>query len=224
MIHPGASSSPGHETSYVVGAMVHDSYDLPEDPAPALGTVLADGRGSLPFALIHGEALVACAAWALGEAGVLPIDDGTPWEAVVSAGEPFVLHDPLCPMTPPEFIAHCVARALERSCVVVGVRPVTDTVKVVAEGVVGETVDREGLVAVAAPVVLPPSVVADLGGLPTQDLVELVATLRSRYPVELVEAPPAARRVGSEDDVRVLEALTAGDRPIDQPGPGPRGT
>ncbi|WP_296602538.1 2-C-methyl-D-erythritol 4-phosphate cytidylyltransferase [Nocardioides sp.] len=204
--------------------MAHDSYDLPEDPAPALGTVLADGRDSLPFALIHGEALVACAAWALGEAGVLPIDDGTPWEAVVSAGEPFVVHDPLCPMTPPEFIAHCVARALERSCVVVGVRPVTDTVKVVAEGVVGETVDREGLVAVAAPVVLPPSVVADLGGLPSHDLVELVATLRSRYPVELVEAPPAARRVGSEDDVRVLEALTAGDRPIDQPGPGPRGT
>ncbi len=220
MIHPGASSCPGTRTAYVVGAMTHDSYDVPDEVPPALGTVLADGRGSLPFALIHGEALVACAAWALGEAGVLPIDDGTPWEAVVSAGEPFVLHDPLCPMTPPEFIAHCVARALAGSCVVVGVRPVTDTVKVVADGVVGETVDRAGLVAVAAPVVLPPSVVAELDGLPTHDLVELVATLRSRYPVELLEAPPAARRVGSEDDVRVLEALTAGD----QPAPDPRGT
>ena len=189
----------------------------------SLGTVVEQDRGHLPFALIHGEALVACAAWALGEAGVLPIDDGTPWEAVVSAGEPFVVHDPLCPMTPPEFIAHCVARALDRSCVVVGVRPVTDTVKVVADGVVGETVDREGLVAVAAPVVLPPSVVAELDDLPTHDLVELVATLRSRYPVELVEAPPAARRVGSEDDVWDLEALTAGGRPVDEPGPGPRG-
>ncbi len=210
-------------TSYVVGVMTHDPYDvpdLPDDPAPALGTVLTDGRGSLPFALIHGEALVACAAWALGEAGVLPIADGTTWEAVVAAGEPFVVHDPLCPMTPPDFIAACVARAVDRACVVVGIRPVTDTVKVVADGVVGETVDRESLVAVAAPVVLPPTVVAALDGLPSHDLVELVAALRLRYPVELVEAPPAARRVGSDDDVRVLEALTAGGGP----GPGPRGT
>ena len=67
------------------------------------------GPRSLPFALIHGEALVAAAAWALGEAGVTPIDTGTTWEALVDAEEPFVLHDALCPMTPPEFIAACVA-------------------------------------------------------------------------------------------------------------------
>ena len=35
-----------------------------------------EGRGALPYALIHGEALVACAAWALGEAGVTPVDIG----------------------------------------------------------------------------------------------------------------------------------------------------
>ncbi|CAI9403661.1 2-C-methyl-D-erythritol 4-phosphate cytidylyltransferase [Nocardioides sp. T2.26MG-1] len=204
--------------------MTIDPYDVQDDPPPALGTVLTDGRGSLPFALIHGEALVACAAWALGEAGVLPVDEGTPWEAVATTGEPFVVHDPLCPMTPPEFVAACVARALEHAGVVVGVRPVTDTVKVVADGVVGETVDRDALVSVASPVVLPPEVVADLEALPSHDLVELVAALRGRYPVELVEAPPAARRIGSEEDLRVLEALTAGDRPVDQPGPGPRGT
>jgi 2-C-methyl-D-erythritol 4-phosphate cytidylyltransferase len=212
--------------------MTNDSYAVPgvpdepedwSDPPPALGTVLTDGRGSLPFALIHGEALVACAAWALGEAGVLPVDEGTPWEAVVGTGEPFVVHDPLCPMTPPAFVAACVVRALEHARVVVGVRPVTDTVKVVADGVVGDTVDRDSLVSVASPVVLPPEVVAALDGLPSHDLVELVAALRGHYPVELVEAPPAARRIGSEEDLRVLEALTAGDRPIDQPGPGPRG-
>jgi len=184
--------------------MTTDTYDVP----PALGTVVVDDRGTLPFALIHGEALVACAAWALGEAGVTPIDDTVPWAGVAEAGEPFVLHDPLCPMTPPAFIADCVERALEHSCVVVGVRPVTDTVKVVDDGVVGETLDRDGLVAVAAPVVLPPEVVASLDGLPTTDFVALVAELRRRYPVELVEAPPEARRVGSDDDVRVLEALT----------------
>lgn len=186
----------------------------------ALGAVLDEDRGHLPFALIHGEALVAAAAWALGEAGVTPIDTGTPWAALVEAGEPVVLHDPLCPMTPPAFIAECVAHAVDRGCVVVGVRPVTDTVKVVEAGLVGETLDREGLVTVASPVVLPPAVVASLGGLATSDLVALVAELRRRYPVELVEAPPYARRVGTEEDLRVLEALTRA------PGParGPRGT
>ena len=190
------------------------------DPIPALGTVLDQDRGSLPYALIHGEALVAAAAWALGEAGVTPIDTGTPWAALAESGEPVVLHDPLCPMTPPDFIASCLARAVEHQCVVVGVRPVTDTVKVVEGGYVGETLDRSGLVAVASPVVLPPAVVASLGGLPTSDLADLVDQLRGRYPVELAEAPPAARRVGSAEDLRVLEALTRGAAPA----PGPPGT
>jgi 2-C-methyl-D-erythritol 4-phosphate cytidylyltransferase len=81
-------------------------------------------------------------------------------------------------------------------------------VKVVADGLVGETVDRGALVAVASPIVLPPGVVDALDGLPTDDFVELVADLRRRFPVELVEAPPSARRVGSPDDLAVLEALT----------------
>ena len=198
--------------------MTQDPID-PEDHQPALGTVPTDGRGSLPFALIHGEALAACAAWALGVAGVLPIDDGVAWSAVAETGEPFVVHDPLCPMTPPEFVADCVQRAVEHACVVVGVRPVTDTVKVVTDGLVGETVDRDSLVSVASPVVLPASVVAALEDLPSHDVLELVAALRRDHPVELVEAPPAARRVGSEEDVRVLEALTAGGRRA----PGPPG-
>ena len=33
----------------------------------ALGRVVDEGRGSLPFALVHGEALVTCATWALSE-------------------------------------------------------------------------------------------------------------------------------------------------------------
>src|SRR4029079_600759 len=157
--------------------MTTDRYDVPEIP-PALGSVVEEDRGALPFALIHGEALVACASWALGEAGVTPIDESVPRAGPAASGEPFVLHDPLCPMTPPAFIADCVARALERGCVVVGVRPVTDTVKVVDDGLVGETLDRDGLCAVASPVVLPSDVVASLGGLPTTDFVALVAELR----------------------------------------------
>jgi 2-C-methyl-D-erythritol 4-phosphate cytidylyltransferase len=126
----------------------------------------------------------------------------------VEAGRPFVLHDALCPMTPASFLAECVDRAVELDRVVVGVRPVTDTVKTVEEGSVGRTLDRAGLRAVASPIVLPASVVASVTGLPTTDFAALVEWLRGAHPIELVEAPPAARRVGTPDDVRLLEALT----------------
>jgi len=182
-------------------------YDVPD----ALGIVLVDDRGSLPFSLIHGEALVTAAAWALGESGILPVDLGTEWAGLVDAGEPVVLHDALCPMTPPTFLADCLIDAVEHQRVVVGVRPVSDTVKQVVDGFVGETLDRDELVRVCSPVVLPPAVVAaiDLGGADLADLAALTARLRDRFPVHLREAPPEARRVESPDDVAALEALTA---------------
>ena len=184
--------------------MTSDPHDLPH----ALGTVVEEGRGSLPFALIHGEALVATAVWALGEAGVTPVDIGTDWSGVQASGEPFVLHDALCPMTPPGFIADCLARAVSSGAVVVGVRPVTDTVKVLTEGRVGDTVDRSGLVTVCSPVVLPAAVVASLDRTPDLDFAVLVESLAERFAVEQVEAPAEARRVGSDDDVALLAALT----------------
>ena len=181
-------------------------YDL--EPSPALGAVLEAGRGALPFTLVHGEALVACAAWALGESGVTLVDASMDWTALREAGEPFVLHDSLCPMTPAAFIAACVEQAVADDVVVVAVRPVTDTVKVVRDGQVGETVDRAGLHALASPVVLPASVVAALEEAPGEDLAALVATLSADHQVRWVPAPPAARRVATADDVRALEALT----------------
>ena len=36
-----------------------------------------------------------------------------------------------------------------------------------------------------------------------------MAALAERFPVETLEAPAEARRVADEDDLRVLEALTA---------------
>ncbi len=179
-----------------------------DDPPLAFGAVIEEGRGSLPFTLIHGEALVACAAWALGESGVTPVDLGTAWAGLVDGGEPFVLHDSLCPMTPGSFIAECLERSVASDAIIVGVRPVTDTVKVVTDGSVGATVDRETLRTVASPVVLPPRVVAALEGLPSLDFADLVRALEARFEVEYVEAPTSARRVSSADDVAVLEALT----------------
>ena len=181
---------------------------MEDELPPALGAVIEEERGSLPFALIHGEALVACASWALGDSGVTPVDLGTEWAGLVDGGEPFVLHDSLCPMTPAPFIAECLVRAVAGDTVVVGVRPVTDTVKVVTDGVVGETVARETLRAVASPIVLPARVVAELDGLPSLDFAELVGALEARFEVEYVDAPAAARRVTSVDDIAVLEALS----------------
>ncbi|MDX6372764.1 MAG: hypothetical protein QOD98_1752 [Nocardioidaceae bacterium] len=174
-----------------------------------MGTVVETGRGSLPFALVHGEPLVAAAAWALGEAGVFLVDLGTGWDALMDSGAPFVLHDALCPLTPPTFLAECVAHAAASSAVTVGVRPVTDTVKELHDGRVGDTVDRTTLLQVVSPVVLPAAVVAALDGVPTTDFAALVAELATRFPVETLEAPAEARRVADEDDLRVLEALTA---------------
>ncbi|WP_418057941.1 hypothetical protein [Pimelobacter simplex] len=196
-------------------------YDVVDISAPVAGIVLEEGRGALPFRLIHGESLVAAAAWAAGEAGVDLLDQTVPWEALVEREEPLLLHDPLCPMTPPDFLRACAERAEVADVVVVGVRPVTDTVKeahAAPDGgeTLGAHVDRDALVAVCSPIVLPTSVVADLLGgpdarLPTTDFVALVAALRDRYGaarVVLVDAPPAARRIGSDADLQVLEALT----------------
>ena len=170
-------------------------------------------RGSLPFALVHGEPLVAAAAWAMGEAGVHLVDFGTDWEALVAEELPFVFHDSLCPLTPPEFLVACVEHAQAHSAITVGVRPVTDTVKELRDGVIGDTVDRTALLQVVSPVVLPPAVVAALDGVPRGDFAELVAALAERFPVATLEAPAQARRVADESDVRVLEALTAPQGP-----------
>lgn len=186
----------------------------PWDDVPrGLGLVLDEGRGSLPYALIHGEALVACAAWALGDTGVDLVDATVPWEALVESGEDLVLHDALCPMTPATFIAACLEHARATGRPVVGVRPVTDTVKVLADGdagqVVGETLDRDALLAVASPLVIPAAVLASLPGLPSTDLARAVADLAAAgHVVETMEAPPEGRRVSSPDDVRLLAALT----------------
>ena len=177
----------------------------------ALGRVLDEGRGSLPFALVHGEALVTCATWALAEAGVLPIDARTSIEGVLDAGLPLVLHDSLCPMTPPPFIAECALRSADDGVVVVGVRPVTDTVKVLTGRSLGTTVDRQTLARVVSPVVVPPDRAAQAADLlvdPGLDLARLAEALRAHGPVLLLGAPPEAMRVGAPDDVRILAALT----------------
>jgi 2-C-methyl-D-erythritol 4-phosphate cytidylyltransferase len=187
--------------------------DLEQGPI-ALGVVVERDRGSLPFALLHGEPLVACAAWAMGEALVHLLDLTTRWEAVQEAGLPLVWHDALCPVAPPELIVDCVRRAVERDVVVAAVLAVTDTVKELVDGssgpVVGTTLDRDGLRHLASPLVLPPRVVAALDDWPSADLGDALVALRADHKVELVDAPASAMRVHVLADVARLEALTAG--------------
>jgi 2-C-methyl-D-erythritol 4-phosphate cytidylyltransferase len=181
--------------------------DPETDEPAALGTVPTEGRGSLPFCLWHGESLVAAASWALAEAGVRLLDFNTSWSAVRDAAAPLVVHDPLCPATPVAFLRSVVEHARPDGPVVAAVRPVTDTVKVLSDGVVGVTVDRSELVALASPVVLPAGVVAALSDWPDlADLPALVADLAARFGVSFVEAPPEARRIVDESDLRLLAA------------------
>lgn len=185
---------------------------MDDDDLLAVGVVVERDRGSLPFTLIHGESLVACAAWALGEAGIRLLDLSTPWEAVREAGLSLVWHDSLCPMTPPDFLAACVRRALTDGVVTAGVHVVTDTVKELVETpggpIVGVTHDRDELRHLTSPVVLPPAVVARLDDWPSSDLREAVASVASQHRVVWLEAPPSARRVRDADDVLALAAIT----------------
>jgi len=195
---------------------------MDDDLGPiALGVVVERDRGSLPFALLHGEPLVACAAWAMGEAGVQLLDLTTPWEAVREAELPLVWHDALCAMTPPDFLATCVRRAVADGVVVAGVLPVTDTVKELVSSTgpgrgdgqeipqVGVTHDREGLRRLASPLVLSADVVAGLADWPSTDFATALAALRAGHEVLLLEAPASAHRVRSLEDLPGLEALTA---------------
>ena len=151
---------------------------------------------------------MACAAWALGEAEVDLVDASVPWSGLAESGDDVVLHDALCPMTPPAFIRGCLQHARDTGLPVIGVRPVTDTVKVVSDGLVGETVDRDGLLAIASPLVIPAAVAATLAA-PSHDLARAVAELAAAgHRVETLQAPTEGRRVSSVEALRLLEALT----------------
>ena len=59
--------------------MESEAYDDEAgEPERPMGFVVDEDRGSLPYRLIHGEALVAAAAWAMGEAGVDLVDITVP--------------------------------------------------------------------------------------------------------------------------------------------------
>jgi 2-C-methyl-D-erythritol 4-phosphate cytidylyltransferase len=178
------------------------------DEEQPLGWVPVEGRGSLPFALVHGESLVAAASWAMGEAGVVLFDASVSFDDVRRSGRTLVLHDPLCPLTPVELLREAVERCEHTNAVVVGYRPVTDTIKLRDGERLGATVDRSGLRAIASPVVIPARVLSALERLDTEDFPALVASLAAVTEIVWVETPPAGRRVRDAADLADLEALS----------------
>ena len=178
------------------------SWSVMDDEVQALGWVPLEGRGSLPFSLVHGESLVAAASWAVGEAGVQLFDASVTFDQVRDAGRPLLLHDPLCPLTPADFLAEAVARSLAEDRVVVGFRPVTDTVKRRDGELLGETVDRTALRSIASPVVVPSRVLATRASLDTSDL-----------RVHAVDGEVANLKVTFAEDLALAEQLIATGRP-----------
>ncbi len=151
--------------------------------------------------------MVAAATWGLEAVEVIPIGHGTTTAALRERGECLVLHDPLCPMTPPEFIAECVQEAIADDLIIVAVRPVTDTIKVMEGEFVGRTLDRDQLLSLASPIVFGPGRLSELPDLDLDGVlfVDLVATLSE---VNLKPAPALAARVHDDVELQMLEAAS----------------
>lgn len=130
------------------------------------------------------------------------------------AARVLLVHDPLCPLVPPSFLATVLDRALaEPGTVVVATRPMTDTVKSVVDGVVRTTVDRTLLRVLSSPLVLPIGLLRDLGDdgsltgcADPGALVERVGAAGA--PVHWAPAAAIGQRVNNAAAVRVLECLT----------------
>lgn len=138
--------------------------------------------------------------------------DGRPAGGRPGAGRALLVHDPLCPLTPVSHLLDVLDRARTADgsyTATAGVHPVTDTVKTVSEDgegfAVAGTVDREDLRVVTTPVVVP---IALAGLVPaTSGVVELVRLLRGHAEVELVTAPPIARRVHDRPGLHLVMGL-----------------
>jgi 2-C-methyl-D-erythritol 4-phosphate cytidylyltransferase len=210
--------------------------DMSGASSTPLVAIVMSGRGALPYLALHGEPLLAhvlrtAHAVSGGDPVTIVVDGerpnlravgeepqriaraaGGPTQLVVAGDywtraheRPVAILDPLCPLVPASFVAQVLERSqAEPETALVAYRPVTDTVKSVVGGSIRGTIDRQRLAVVSSPVVLPRAV---LGEQPPTDVSELVAWLRRRATVELVRAPSAARRVGDEAALQVLECV-----------------
>lgn len=130
---------------------------------------------------------------------------GSPWrerlrgeveEALAGvAGSGQVVVDERCPGVDAGTL-RAMLRAVTDGLPRVGVRPVTDTVKRLRDGVVLGTVDRSELLQVTGPLVVP-------GDIPVVVRESLAATAQWLDDVVTVEMPDAVRRFADDGDLRI---------------------
>lgn len=138
-----------------------------------------------------------------------PRDDDRLRAAARSAGVALV-HDPLCPLVTPASLRSCMLAASAGKATV-AVRPVVDTIKAAARGMVAGTVDRDGLRIVSSPVAMPADLLCDIPDLTATlaDLGALVQWLRGRCDVVLTAAPTASWRIEDVSSMRLVSSVEA---------------
>jgi 2-C-methyl-D-erythritol 4-phosphate cytidylyltransferase len=161
--------------------VVEDRRD-PRPRLPAHAVLAVAGRDDLPFAPLHGVPLYLHALRSLVAAspeGVsvvvgaehehrvrdeltvaglsTPVLASATWwaETGPKLTGSLLVHDPLCPLTSAEFLAEVRRAGHHKPGVsLAAFRPVTDTVKTVVDERIHGTIDREGLAALIAPVLV----------------------------------------------------------------------
>ena len=167
---------------------------------------------------LHGQTLVAravatitgwCETVLVGPNGLHP---SLSLAQLCAGADVVVVHDPLCPLITATELAQCAA-GVRPGVAVCGLRPVTDTVKRVEDGLLRATLDRDLLATLASPVAFGADLVEPLslrlpaaGGL--GDMVGLVGALTGVASLGGVPVSSAGRRVSDAEDLAVL-ALTS---------------
>jgi 2-C-methyl-D-erythritol 4-phosphate cytidylyltransferase len=177
--------------------------------------------GSLALAELAGEPLLLRALSAVSAAGLDPVvvtDDLASVRPVLRDAAPLVgiaelaasvgqrgtllVHDPLCPLTPPSMLVSMSAMGADGAAAV-AVLTMTDTVKSTVGDVVTGTIDRAAVAAVASPFVGPTELVLRAGGA-VLDLPGLVRRLWGLVSIELVTAAAQCARVSEPSELELL--------------------
>jgi 2-C-methyl-D-erythritol 4-phosphate cytidylyltransferase len=146
-------------------------------------------RAALRDGLRDGESLVA-------------VDD---LPATLPSSGPVLVHDPLCPCTPPDFLESMAVFGV-RGVTAVAVLPVTDTVKLVDGDTVRTTIDRSAVTILASPLAVSARLVVDaIDAL--LDLPGLVRRIGLRTRMQLVPAPLTSARVTGPSELDLLAAV-----------------
>jgi hypothetical protein len=180
--------------------------------------------GSLALAELAGEPLLLRALSAVSAAGLDPVvvtddlasvrpvlGDAAPLLGIADLGASvgqrgtLLVHDPLCPLTPPSMLVSMSALGAD-GVAAVAVLAMTDTVKTTAGNVVTGTIERAAVAAVASPFVGPTELVLQAGGT-LLDLPGLVRRLRGQVRIELVAAAAQCARVSEPSELELLSSV-----------------